>query len=85
MKQKSSSKFCWLTTHKVDNNKTNKAKASRFCSSASHHSGGGGGEMKENEKKKGKIYSKKKEEKKKPQIKQRERERGESKILFLGE
>ena len=32
MKQKSPNQLCWLTT-RIDNNKTNKAQASRFCSS----------------------------------------------------
>mgnify|MGYP003571757131 CR=1 FL=1 len=48
--------LCWLH-RRVENNKTNKAQASRFCSTASHHSsirememfdGGGGGVKLEN-------------------------------------
>ena len=42
MKQKTQINSVGWQHTKVDNNKTNKAQASRFCSTASHHSGGRG-------------------------------------------
>ena len=38
MNKKGPNQLCWLTTTRVHNSKTNKAQASRFCSTASHHS-----------------------------------------------